>query len=385
MSAHEVPKRVMHVCLSDSWGGLEMYPGRVTPEFQRQGWEVHGIALEGSRVAESFRAAGVEPLTFRSRTAALFGVRRVLRYLKRHDIRVMHAHKSSDMRLGALLVSFWPELRLFFTDHMGVKKPKKDLYHRWAYSKLQRLFAISQFTYQTNLTAFPLPADRITQLYCGIDLTPYTKRLSAMDRLALRRSMGVPENKLAIALPGRINEAKGHKVWVNALAKLKLRADMPDWCGVIIGEARGKDVKPGGFFDQLSAQIGSLGLTQDIVFTGFRSDLSQCLKAVDVVCIPSVNEAFGLSVIEAMAAGCAVIGSSAGAIPELISPDCGLTVQPHDPAAWENAIYTLATDNTSRTSLGYRALQWANERFNLNRHIVMLGRLYLQENNICID
>ena len=377
--ANYVPKRVMHICLSESWGGLEMYPMRVTPELQRQGWEVHGIALEASRVAESFRSAGLEPLTFRSRASALLSVFSVLDYLKRHDIRVMHAHKSSDMRLGALLVSLWPELRLFFTDHMGVKKPKKDFYHRWAYSKLQRLFAISQATYQTNLAAFPLPADRIAQLYYGIDLTAYSQRLSAMDRLAIHRSMGVPENKLVVALPGRINEAKGHKVWVNALAQLKLRADVPDWCGVIVGEAGGEDVKPGGFIDQLEAQIGSLGLTEDIVFTGFRSDLSQCLKAMDVVCIPSVNEAFGLSVIEAMAAGCAVVGSASGAIPELIATDRGRMAAPDAPDAWANAIAELISDESLRTALGSSASVWVHECFGIDRHVRALTEAYLQK------
>ena len=378
MSTHEVPKRVMHVCLSESWGGLEMYPGRVTPEFQRQGWEVHGIALEGSRVGESFRSAGVEPLAFRSQVAALFSVFSVLDYLKRHDIRVMHAHKSSDMRLGALLVSLWPDLRLFFTDHMGVKKPKKDLYHRWAYSKLQRLFSISQTTYKTNLTAFPLPADRIMQLYCGIDLTDYAERLSVTDRSELRRALGVPTDVIAIALPGRIDEAKGHKVWVEALAQLKSRADLPSWCGVIIGEAGQEAAKPGGFLDQLKAQVDLLGLTENILFAGFRSDLARCLQAMDVVCIPSVNEAFGLSVIEAMAAGCPVVGSASGAIPELISPNRGRTAPPDYPDIWAGAIEELISDEPLRARLGSSASVWAHERFGIDRHVRALTEAYSQ-------
>jgi len=380
MSAHEVPKRVMHVCLSDSWGGLEMYPGRVTPEFQRQGWEVHGIALEGSRVAESFRAAGVEPLTFRSRTAALFGVRRVLRYLKRHDIRVMHAHKSSDMRLGALLVSFWPELRLFFTDHMGVKKPKKDLYHRWAYSKLQRLFSISQATYKTNLIAFPLPPDRITQLYCGIDLTPYTEQTSEKERMILRSSLGISKDHFAIALPGRIDEAKGHIIWVQALARLRSYTDVPDWRGVIIGEASGKGYANREFVNRLKAEIAYLGLTDKIIFAGYRNDLAKCLKAVDIVCVPSVNEALGLSVIEAMAAGCPVIGSNTGAIPEMIASNRGRVVPPDNSCAWAEAIVELICNAAIRDGLASNASVWATQIFGLERHISRLSAMYYERN-----
>ena len=368
--------KVMQICLSDSWGGLEMYPGRVTPEFQRQGWEVHGIALEGSRVAESFRAAGVEPLTFRSRTAALFGVRKVLRYLKQHDIRVMHAHKSSDMRLGALSVSLWPDLRLFFTDHMGVKKPKKDPCHRWAYSKLQRLFSISQATYKPNLIAFPLPPERITQLYCGIDLTPYTEPLSQKERTTLRSSLGISKDHFAIALPGRIDEAKGHMIWVQALARLGSYTDVPDWRGVIIGEAPRKGSVTGEFLDQLKAYIASLDLTDKIIFAGYRDDLAECLQVMDIVCVPSVNEALGLSVIEAMAAGCPLVGAASGAIPELIDRDRGLTSPPHDPGEWARNIYSLMIDHRLRIKFSGRAKDWALHKFNLDQHIAELCLFY---------
>jgi glycosyltransferase involved in cell wall biosynthesis len=378
MATDEFPKRVMHVCLSKSWGGLEMYPGRVTPEFQRQGWEVHGIALEGSRVAESLRAASVEPMTFRSRGAALLGVYRVLRYLKQHDIRVMHAHKSSDMRLGALLVSLWPELRLFFTDHMGVKKPKKDLYHRWAYSKLRRLFSISQATYKTNLAALPLPAERITQLYCGIDLSVYSDPLPAGQRESVRQSLGIPQGALAIALPGRIDAAKGHRVWVEALGQLQSYRDMPSWCGVIIGEAGEVDARPGGFADQLKARIDALGLNEKIILTGFRSDLAQCLKAMDIACVPSVNEAFGLSVIEAMAAGCPVVGSASGAIPELINAERGRIAPPDESGAWAEAMSELTADEPLRRAMGSNASKWVHERFSLGQHIQALADFYRQ-------
>lgn len=147
--------KVMHLCLSDGWGGLEMYPARIIPELRRQGWEPHGLALAGSRVAESLASAGIEPLTLPSRARALLQAGQVLAYLKRHGIGVLHCHKSSDLRLGALLATLRPSLKLFFTDHMGVTRPKKDLYHRWAYGRVTRLFSISDATRARNLAAFP--------------------------------------------------------------------------------------------------------------------------------------------------------------------------------------------------------------------------------------
>ena len=371
-----VPPRVMQICLSESWGGLEMSPGRITPELQRQGWEVHGMALAGTRVEAAFRTAGVAPLTFRSRSASLMAIWRVLRYLKQHDIRVLHAHKSSDMRIGALLVTLWPELRLFFTEHMGVKKPKKDFYHRWAYSRASRVFSISHAAFTWNREALPVREGQLLQLYEGVDFSAFGGLPSTAHRRRIRHSLGLSDGVIAIGLPGRVSPSKGHEVWLEALRRLDKVPGMPLWCGVVIGEASGRDAQPGGFAEQLAERVEEAGLSDRVVFAGFRDDLPDCLQAIEIACIPSVNEAFGLSVIEAMAAGCAVIGSASGAIPELVSEDRGRTADPNDPAAWAAALGELLGNPELRMQLGQASSQWVRGKFELSRHVKALTHYY---------
>ncbi|WP_370456337.1 glycosyltransferase family 4 protein [Spiribacter sp. SSL99] len=367
---------MLHLCLSQSWGGLEMYPARVTPELQRQGWAVHGMALAGTRVADAFKAVGVEPLTVGSRPAALLQLPRILRYLDRHDIRVVHAHKSSDMQVAALLAQRRPGLRLFFTDHMGVKKPKKDLYHRWAYAKARRVFSISQATQQWNRAALPVPAERLVQLYYGIDLQAHGASMSDQRRREMRRSLGVDDQAVVIALPGRVTRSKGHLVWVEALRRLNERPGLPHWQGVVVGEASGADARPGGFADELRATVEREGLTHRVVFAGFRRDLATCLQAVDIACIPSEREAFGLSVIESMAADCAVVGAASGAIPELIDQDRGRVADPADPGAWTAALAELVADADLRVQLAAAGREWVNARFTLAEHVERLVGYY---------
>ena len=377
-SSAEAPlaARVMQICLSDSWGGLEMYPGRIAPELERQGWAVHGLALAGTPVEAAFRSAGIEPLTCRSSTTALLAAGRVLRYLKRHDIRVLHAHKSGDMRLAALLVSLWPALRLFYTEHMGVKKPKKDLYHRWAYAKARRVFSISAASYAWNRAALPVSDAQLRKLYCGVDLSGFTEALDTERRREIRGGLGLSDEVLAIALPGRVSRSKGHEIWLEGLRRLAQMPGLPAWRGVVIGEASGRDAQPGGFADQLRAQVENAGMAERVVFAGFRDDLPDCLKAVDIACIPSFNEALGLAVVEAMAAGCAVIGSNSGAIPELIGEDRGRTVRPDDPADWADAMAQLLADAQGRARLGRTAAAWVRHRFELGEHVRVLTGYY---------
>ncbi|WP_230086296.1 glycosyltransferase family 4 protein [Halomonas sp. 328] len=370
--------KVMHICLSEGWGGLEMYPARIIPELERQGWQAHGLALTGSRVAASLEEAGIVPLTVSSRGGALLAAPRILRYLKHHDIRVVHCHKSSDLRLAALLASLRPSLRLVFTEHMGVTRPKKGLYHRWAYGKLSRLLSISEATRARNLKAFALPPERIRRLYLGIDTAPYRPRLMEQERDSLRAELGIPEGALAIGLPGRLTPGKGQELWLEALAELARLAPKLTFQGVLIGGLKASEGSDEAYVARLRSRIAELALGERITLTGFRRDLPRLMEALDVVCVPSVNEAFGLTVIEAMAAGKAVIGADSGAIPELLPPECGRLAPPDSPLAWAEALVELAEDAGLRRALGQTAAERVAREFEIRGHITALTTIYQQ-------
>lgn len=368
--------KVLHICLSDGWGGLEMYPSRIIPELERQGWQAHGLALRDSRVAHSLRDAAVEPLEVASRGKALLVLPRLLRYLTQHDIGVVHCHKSSDLRLAVLLKTLRPRLRLFFTDHMGVTRPKKDPYHRWVYGKLDRLFSISEATRARNLRAFPLPAERIRRLYLGVDPAPFVPQLDEQDREQLRGELGVPPEALAVGLPGRLTPGKGQLVWLQALARLCDQVPGLVFQGVLIGGTQADEGADEAYVAELRQRTAALGLEACVSFAGYRADLARVFEALDVVCVPSHNEAFGLTVIEAMAAGKPVIGADSGAIPEILDADCGRLVAPDDAAAWAEAMAQLAVDEGLRQRLGGAALRVVRERFSLEAHVASLIEAY---------
>ncbi|MEQ5765998.1 glycosyltransferase family 4 protein [Halomonas sp. H33-56] len=368
--------KVMHICLSDGWGGLEMYPSRIIPELAAQGWQVHALALGDSRVARSLDDAGVPTLTARSRGSALFGVRRWLEYLARHDIRLLHCHKSSDLRLAALLATLRPRLKVVFTDHMGVTRPKQDLYHRWAYGRVSRLLSISEATRRRNVKAFALPAERIQRLYLGIDPAPLAPRLDAGERRALRTSLGLPASATTIGVAGRLTPGKGQRVFVEALARLIAEHPALDVHGVIIGGLSAEEGSREEYVAELEALVAEQGLSQRITFTGFRRDLARLFEVLDVVCVPSRNEAFGLTVIEAMAAGKAVIGSRSGAIPELIDAHSGRLADPESATEWAAAMLELAQDGELRRRLGEEARRRVKQHFLLSQHVEGLTQVY---------
>lgn len=374
----QAPLRVLQVCMSRSWGGLEMYPAKLARALLARGCEVHALVLSDSRVNESFDQANVPALAFASEVRAILSLREIVRYVRKHKITVVHAHKSGDMRLAALLLTLAPELKLFFTDHIGVGKPKKSLYHRWAYSKVTRVFSISKFTHARNLKAFAVQADHITQLYNGVEFDDYVSLLDKDARIAVRESLGVPKEGVLIAVPGRLTPGKGQMLWLRALARLSNTELTDRWHGVLIGDASAEDAAPGGFRDQLHRTVHELGLSERVTFAGFRQDMAQCLQACDIAAIPSFSEAFGLSVVEAMAAGCAVVGADAGAVPEIIATDTGLLAGATDDQDWAACFARLIDDPRLRMQLGRNARDRALSTFGMDHHAEKLTAYYRQ-------
>jgi glycosyltransferase involved in cell wall biosynthesis len=134
-------------------------------------------------------------------------------------------------------------------------------------------------------------------------------------------------------------------------------------------QARLSVVGDGPELEALKSLTQRLGIANRTTFLGLRTDLDVLLRDVDVFVHPAIwHEAFGLTVAEAMAAGCPVIGSRIGAIPELVKDgDTGFVVAPGDSEGIASALERLAHDPPLRKRLGAAARLQAVERFNLQR------------------
>ena len=365
--------KVLQLCLSTGAGGLELYLARIIAGLKQDGWQVYGVAMQDTRIATYMNEAGIEFKTFTRQRQALLSVYALVRWMKQEDIRVVHCHKSSDLRLTALMKCLWPSLRVFYTDHVGSKRAKKDPFHRWAYSKLDRVLSISDATRTRNVNALPLPSSRITRLHHGIEVDQWPPVEDPAARRALLDELGIPADTRTICLPARVASGKGHEVWLDALSRLPASVL---WHGVILGGMTWSDGGEDTYVTKLETQIRTLGLEGRITFTGHRTDLRRLLPAFDILCIPSRNEAFGLTVIESMASGRPVIGSDSGAIPELLAQQSGLLAQYDDPAAWAEAMLTLLKDPDAAEALGQRGRKRAVNHFSQVQHVEKLGQLY---------
>jgi glycosyltransferase involved in cell wall biosynthesis len=167
-----------------------------------------------------------------------------------------------------------------------------------------------------------------------------------------------------VAFVGRLNRWKGHDVFVEAIARLADRH--PNARFVIAGSA-----PPGeeGRREELDARIRELGIADRVEVLGFVPDGAAVFDAARIAVVPSIwPEPFGLTVLEAMRAGCATIATRHGGATELIEDGkTGLLVTPGDVEALASAIGLLLDDAALADRLGAAAREHVTPRFSVGQ------------------
>ena len=170
----------------------------------------------------------------------------------------------------------------------------------------------------------------------------------------MRAELGVPADALMLSIIARVVPSKGHEELLEALGRL--RDDLPPFRLVVVGDDdTSPGVMPEGFSQvtALRAQSRRLGLEDRVIFAGPRADVRRILAATDINAMPSRDEAFGMSFVEAMAMGCPVVAASAGGVREVVTDGAtGLLSRPGDVAELAANIARLARDPALRRTMG---------------------------------
>ncbi len=166
-------------------------------------------------------------------------------------------------------------------------------------------------------------------------------------RADVRARLGTPDDTVVIVMASRIEPLKGHRLLVDALTRLP-RSNWQVW--IVGGAQRPEEV---AYLAQLQRAVASGDLSERVRFLGERTDISSLMAAADIYCQPNTGpEAFGLSFVEALAAGLPVVTTRLGAAPEVVDPACGLLVEPDSPDELAMALSTLVADGAARRQLG---------------------------------
>ena len=291
---------------------------------------------------------------------ARMGFADLLKLWRRPAPLIWHARRNNEMIAGVLLRALgWP-LKLVFT---SAAQRHHSWITRWLIRRMDAVIATSE------LSAGFLQRKAVVVMH-GVDTDVYAP---PANRAAAFAESGLP-GRYAIGCFGRVRAQKGSDVFVEAMCRLLPR--YPDFTAVIIGRMAAEQ---GAFAADLKQQVAAAGLADRVRFLGELpiEEVPRWYQALTIYVFASRNEGFGLTLIEAMAAGCALVAARAGAADKVVTEgETGLLIPTGDADALVTALEPLMRDPARASALGMRARERAMSTFSIEAEVDGIVAVY---------
>ncbi len=311
----------------------------------------------------------VRPISPFRDAAALF---RLLGLLRRGRFDVVHTHSSKAGFLGRLAARLAGVPRVVHTPHTFAFQMEVSPFSMGLYRTLERLAAC-----WTDRLICVCEAEREAARRAGLDragrcvVIPNGLPASAFeptpDKGALRRRLGLRPEDRVVGMIGRLASQKSPLDLV-AAAAFTLKRE-PDVRFVLVGD--------GPLMPAVRREIDALGLGDRVFAPGALENGAGLVSAFDVFVLPSRWESLPYSLLEAMAAGVAIVATPVGGVPDVIVHEkTGLLAPAGSPACLALAILELLEDKSKRRTLGAAARGRAEERYRLEPLVDRIERIY---------
>lgn len=364
--------RVVHVIKGKGIAGAERHLLDLLPGLQARGVDASVILLvepdgSGDSLAAAFaeRGVAVRRLTIARHVApGLIGkLRYEFQQLKPH---VVHTHLFHADIYG-IPAAAWARVPAIITTRHNLDERREELPLRLTHAALWRMvsggIAISEAVRAMCIAVEKAPADRLTVIYHGLpkrdpahDTQPERRRA----RQVLRDVHGVPQDAPVLGILSRLIPIKGVDTAISAFAQVA--DEFPQAHLIIAGEGEQREL--------LEFQVKRANLAHRVHFAGWQVNPAHALAAFDIFLQTSRREGFGISLIEAMAQALPVIGTSAGAIPEVVvHGETGIIVPVDDVPALADAMRLLLADKPLRMHLGLVGQDRQETLFSVDRMI----------------
>lgn len=354
--------RISHVVENLNRGGLERVVIDLAKAQAAAGHQCQVICLfEKGGLAGELEQAGIPVVACNKRDGADFGaIRRLRKALAAQRTEVLHSHNGIP-HYYALVAALGLGLRRIVNTRHGMGDVNPSSRREWLFRQSMRLtdvaVAVSEAAGDRLADTGTVDRRRLRIVPNGIHPEPFQTR-NDEARMALARSLGLPEQTRLVGFVGRLNWAKDLGTLVSAFAYAA--ATREDVALVLAGE--------GGDRGLIEEAIDQAGIGHRVFLLGDRSDVPQLLPAFSMFAMSSISEGYSIALLEACACALPIVVTGVGGNPEIVADGVnGFVVPARDPEALATAMGRLLDDPARAEAMGQAGRAWlmANATFDV--------------------
>lgn len=373
------PLRVAHVLHSEVVGGVEVATLRLAKALE-EGSDISIVAFcngEHSSVEQLFFRNYIKVVpyeagefSYRHPTSFLRSTRQFARELRRYKIDLVHCsdlmsayHAGPAAKLVGVPVVC--HIRSGFPNFQARYKPPIFTVDRFVF--------VSHATWRNFNKIFPLARKRGVVIY---DWPPESDANQAVARWRVREQFEMDAHSPLLGMIARIAPQKDFETLIEAMSKVV--ATNPDVRLLLIGDNQ-NDADSRAYYEKLVQEISALGITDNVIWGGFREDTADLLSAMDVVLLCTHSEGLPLIILEAMSLGRPVVATDAGGVSELIqNGETGLLHKHQDADHLAMQIQVLLNSPELAKKIGNKAQKVVQARFTRESAVNSIRDLYFQ-------
>lgn len=335
------------------YGGGEIWMITAAKELINRGHNLAIICRPDSQLRNFSEQSGIDTIPLR--IGGDFDPITIYKFagiFRRNKIDIVLTNMDKELRLSGIASKISGKGKV--VARHGIDLPLKNkLHYRYTYNYLTDIIVANSEATKNNLirNAPWLNPKRIKVIYNGINPENFNEN----NTRNLRNELGIPGDLPLIGFVGRLSIQKGIEHLLNGFRDIRKIIDAHL---LIAGE--------GELENEIRNFISQNNLRDSVHLTGFRNDINNIMRTIDLLVLPSLWEGFGIVLIEAMAAGKPCVTTQISSMPEIVKNNVsGIIIKPEDSNALADACLKIISDKNLMFKMGMEGKRIVNDNFTL--------------------
>lgn len=368
---------LLFVIDSLAFGGGERVFAQLINALSRKEYDVFLASYPNHKFYHSIHGhrAHFIPVDFSNRVSPLV-ITKLVRIIIRNRIDIVHGQGGRAEFYARLATKLTRRAKYVSTIAMPVEGFDVGSLRKKVYTFLDhfterfvdRFIVVSEALRNRMISQHGIPPEKVIKIYNGIEIECYTPDSGNKFRNKILNEYGLDKDTILIGAIGRLVWQKGFEYLIRAIPTIT--KECPEVKFLIVGE--------GPLRKELVALSRELGVNEEVIFPGFRSDIADILAAVDLLAVPSLLEGFPMVTLEAMAMAKPIVATNIDGITEQMTDGVnGILVPPEDPVALATAVIRLLGDRKSAQQMGMAARGKVEREFSVERMVSETEKVYM--------